>query len=116
MKMMNQFNKLNLNNLLYTRFKRPLKFRADVCRHAQQRAAMDRPLYGKRVREMSNSMCNMRALHRRLERAGPRRLTFPFARFRRIGSCRASYAIRVGAAACTSSHTWAYSTFAGGQP
>jgi hypothetical protein len=44
---------------------------------------MDRPLYGKRVREMSNSMCNMRALHRRLERAGPRRLTFPFARFRR---------------------------------
>jgi len=77
---------------------------------------MDRPLYGKRVREMSNSMCNMRALHRRLERAGPRRLTFPFARFRRIGSCRASYAIRVGAAACTSSHTWAYSTFAGGQP
>ena len=86
-----------MNNLHVSKpRKRPLKFRADVCRHAQQRAAADRPLYGKPVRGMSNSMCNMRALHRRLERAGPRRLTFPFARFRRIGSCRASYAIRCG--------------------
>jgi len=33
--------------------------------------------------ERSSSMYNMRALQRRLERAGPRRLTFPFARFRR---------------------------------